>query len=308
MRIRGASCTAMAARPPRPKLNIRRWTSEIEAPLHALVRSEMGLKSTTAARNLIKGGAVRVDGDVVKIPSLVIPVGQEISVPEEKEVRRGEPANAAKSIRPADDLPFEILYEDEDIFCYMKPAGWVLASPNPRVDTSFTRVKEFLIAKDLESGMPERSVHFVNMIDRDSSGIAVVVRDMGLRKRLQESWREQGFESYLLLQGEMPEDGEFSARRKPGEKYSARKFPFRRMRSGGRFTIIKVQAGLQDIPEVLPGLRHHNCMVCGLGQDAPDPLGRQGVHLFRVVLTDRELDAMWEVKTRVPKEFLRVVK
>lgn len=298
----------MAARPPRPKLNIRRWTSEIEAPLHALVRSELGLGSTTASRNLIKGGAVRVDGEVVKIPSLVIPVGQEISVPEEKEARRAEPANAAKSIRPEDDLPFEVLYEDNDIFCYLKPAGWVLASPNPRVDTSFTRVKEYLIARDVAQGGPERSVHFVNMIDKDSSGIAVVVRDMGLRKRLQESWSEQRFETYLLLQGEMPEDGEFSARRKPGEKYSARKFPFRRMRSGGRYTILKVQAGTQDIPEILPGLRHHNCMVCGLGQQAPDPLGRQGVHLFRVVLTDKELDAMWEVKTRMPKEFLRVVK
>lgn len=298
----------MAARPPRPKLNIRRWTSEIEAPLHALVRSELGLGSTTASRNLIKGGAVRVDGEVVKIPSLVIPVGQEISVPEEKEARRAEPANATKSIRPEDDLPFEVLYEDDDIFCYLKPAGWVLASPNPRVDTSFTRVKEYLIARDVAQGGPERSVHFVNMIDKDSSGIAVVVRDMGLRKRLQESWSEQRFETYLLLQGEMPEDGEFSARRKPDEKYSARKFPFRRMRSGGRYTILKVQAGTQDIPEILPGLRHHNCMVCGLGQQAPDPLGRQGVHLFRVVLTDKELDAMWEVKTRMPKEFLRVVK
>ncbi len=298
----------MAARPPRPKINIRRWTSEIEAPLHALVRSELGLKSTTASRNLIKGGAVRVDGDVVKLPSLVIPIGQEISVPEEKEARRGEPANAAKSIRPSDDLPFEVLYEDDDLFCYMKPAGWILASPNPRVDTSFTRVKEYLIAQDLEAGIPERAVHFVNMMDKDSSGIAVVVRDMGLRRRLQESWKEQQFESYLLLQGEIPEDGEFSARRKPGEQYSARKFPFRRMRSGGRFTIIKVQAGMQDIPEILPGLRHHNCLVCGLGDDAPDPLGRQGVHLFRIVMTDKELDAMWEVKTRVPKEFLRVVK
>lgn len=298
----------MAARPPRPKVNIRRWTSEIEAPLHALVRSELGLASITASRNLIKGGAVRVEGEVVKIPSLVIPVGQEISVPEEREARKTEHADAPKSIRPSDDLPFEILYEDEDVFCYLKPAGWILASPNPRVDTSFTRVKEYLIARDVEGGNPERSVHFVNMIDRDSSGIAVVVRDMGLRKRLQENWASQRFESYLLLQGEIPEDGEFSARRKPDEKYSAKKFPFRRMRSGGRYCILKVQAGLQDIPDILPGLRHHNCMVCGLGQDAPDPLGRQGVHLFRVVMTDTELDAMWEVKTRVPKEFLRVVK
>ena len=78
----------------------------------------------------------------------------------------------------------------------------------------------------------ERPVHFVNLIDKDSSGIAVVVRDIALRRRLQEKWGEFRFESYLLLKGEMPEDGEFSARRKPGEKYSAKKFPFRKMRSG----------------------------------------------------------------------------
>ncbi len=298
----------MAQRTPRPKTVYRRWIAEIEAPLHALVRSELQLGSTTAARNLIKGGSVRVSDEQVKIPSTIIKVGQEISAPESKEDRKLERADAPKSIRPADDLPFEILYEDHDMLCYLKPAGWVAASPNPRVDTSFTRVKEFLIARDLEQGNPERPVHFVNLLDKDSSGIAVVVRDVALRRRLQEKWGEFRFESYLLLKGEMPEDGEFSARRKPGEKYSAKKFPFRKMRSGGRFTILRVQAGLQDIPDILPGLRHHNCMVCGLGHEAPDPLGRQGVHLFRAVMTDETLDAMWEVKTRMPKEFLRVVK
>lgn len=298
----------MAQRTPRPKTVYRRWIAEIEAPLHALVRSELQLGSTTAARNLIKGGSVRVSDEQVKIPSTIIKVGQEISAPESKEDRKLERADAPKSIRPADDLPFEILYEDHDMLCYLKPAGWVAASPNPRVDTSFTRVKEFLIARDLEQGNPDRPVHFVNLLDKDSSGIAVVVRDVALRRRLQEKWGEFRFESYLLLKGEMPEDGEFSARRKPGEKYSAKKFPFRKMRSGGRFTILRVQAGLQDIPDILPGLRHHNCMVCGLGHEAPDPLGRQGVHLFRAVMTDETLDAMWEVKTRMPKEFLRVVK
>jgi len=298
----------MPQRTPRPKTVYRRWIAEIEAPLHALVRSELQLGSTTAARNLIKGGSVRVSDEQVKIPSTIVKVGQEISAPESKEERKLERADAPKSIRPADDLPFEILYEDDDLLCYLKPAGWVSASPNPRVDTSFTRIKEFLIARDVEQGNAERPVHFVNLIDKDSSGIAVVVRDVSLRRRLQEKWGEFRFESYLLLKGEMPEDGEFSARRKPGEKFSAKKFPFRKMRSGGRFTILRVQAGLQDIPDILPGLRHHNCMVCGLGQEAPDPLGRQGVHLFRAVMTDDILDAMWEVKTRMPKEFLRVVK
>lgn len=298
----------MPKRPSRPKPIIRRWIAEIEAPLHAQVRSELGLASTTSARNLIKGGAVMVSDEVVKIPSKLVLVGQEISAPEAKDPRKLESAAGAKSIRPVDDLPFETLYEDDDLFCYMKPAGWVAASPNPRVDTSFTRVKEYLIARDAAQGNAERPVHFVNMMDRDTSGIAVVVRDISLRRRLQENWGKFRFESYLLLRGTIPEDGEFSARRKPGEKYSAKKFPFRKMRSGGRFAIMKVQAGLQDIPDILPGLRHHDCMVCGLGQDAPDPLGRQGVHLFRAVLTDETLDAMWEIKTRMPKEFLKVVK
>ncbi|MEC8758937.1 MAG: S4 domain-containing protein, partial [Bacteroidota bacterium] len=163
----------MPQRPSRPKPVILRWIAEIEAPLHAQVRSQLGLASTTAARNLIKGGAVRVSDEVIKIPSTVIKVGQEISAPEAKDLRKLEAADSPKSIRPADDLPFEILYEDNDLFCYMKPAGWVAASPNPRVDTSFTRVKEFLIARDLEQGNVERPVHFVNLLDKDSSGIAV---------------------------------------------------------------------------------------------------------------------------------------
>ena len=119
----------MAQRTSRPKPVIRRWIAEIEAPLRT-GRSELGLASTTAA--LIKGGGVRVSDEVIKIPSTVIRVGQEISAPEAKDVRKLESADAPKSIRPADDLPFEILYEDDDLFCYMKPAGWVAASPNPR--------------------------------------------------------------------------------------------------------------------------------------------------------------------------------
>ena len=68
----------MPQRTPRPKTVYRRWIAEIEAPLHALVRSELQLGSTTAARNLIKGGSVRVSDEQVKIPSTVVKVGQEI--------------------------------------------------------------------------------------------------------------------------------------------------------------------------------------------------------------------------------------
>ena len=94
----------MPQRTPRPKTVYRRWIAEIEAPLHALVRSELQLGSTTAARNLIKGGSVRVSDEQVKIPSTIVKVGQEISAPESKEERKLERADAPKSIRPADEM------------------------------------------------------------------------------------------------------------------------------------------------------------------------------------------------------------
>ena len=83
----------MPQRTPRPKTVYRRWIAEIEAPLHALVRSELQLGSTTAARNLIKGGSVRVSDEQVKIPSTVV-MGQEI-YPESKEERKLERADAS---------------------------------------------------------------------------------------------------------------------------------------------------------------------------------------------------------------------
>lgn len=296
---------------PAPR-NIETFTADLEAPLHALVRSCLRLSSTTKSRNLIKGGAVRVDGDVIKMPSEIIAEGAVMTIDTGARTEAGtESKNRERetSVRKgAENFPFDILYEDDDIFCYLKPAGWVSASPNPRVDTSFTRAKDYLLAMDSQAGRPARDVHFVNLIEKDISGIGVVVRDMQLRKRLQENWTRFISGTYVLVQGTIEEeDGEFSERR-DAEGSTMRKFPYRVMRTGSGYVLMKVQCAMEDIRHILPGLRSMGCLVIGLGDNAPNPLGRKGLHSFSMELEDELFDARWEVKTRVPKEFLTLVR
>jgi 23S rRNA-/tRNA-specific pseudouridylate synthase len=298
----------------RVQRNIETYTADLEAPLHALVRSYLNLSSTTKSRNLIKGGAVRVDGDVIKMPSQVIAEGAVMTIDTGARTEAGDDSGKMDrdreiSVRKgAENFPFDILYEDDDIFCYLKPAGWVSASPNPKVDTSFTRAKDYLLALDSKSGRPGRDVHFVNLVEKDISGIGVVVRDMQLRKRLQEGWKTFLAGTYVIVQGTMEEeDGEFSEPR-DAVGSTMRKFPYRTMRKGSGYILLKVQCALEDIRNILPGLRSMGCLVIGLGDNAPDPLGRKGIHSFSMELEDELFDARWEVKTRVPKEFLNLVR
>ena len=106
----------MPQRPTRPKPVIRRWIAEIEAPLHALVRSELQLgqhhRSTKPDQGWGSPGFRRSDQNPVHgHPGGTGNLGTG--------VQRGTQTGAGgrpKSIRPADDLPFEILYEDDDLF------------------------------------------------------------------------------------------------------------------------------------------------------------------------------------------------
>ena len=77
-----------------------------------------------------------------------------------------------------------MVYEDDNVFIYEKPAGWVCASPNPKVKSTYTAVKAYLEAKSEE----RIDVHFVNKLPREASGLLVVAKSMEWRQHLQTHW------------------------------------------------------------------------------------------------------------------------
>lgn len=273
---------------------------------------EGGLPTNTRARKAIKGGFVTVNGKVNRIPSTVLEPGDVVMFKPDSEAK-------SEGQRPVKDFqlggpstselnapaPFEIVYEDDSVLAYIKPAGWVFASPNPKVKTSYTRMKDWM-----EKARPEcTDVHFVNRIEKESSGISFIAKDLQWRVHLQQHWKsfEQGL--YVLVEGHLPADDEvFAFKDVEGAKKRERvSFPYRTMRATAAHTLLKFQVGFDDIPALMSGLRRAQCMIIGKGESAPNPLGRSGLHLYHVVIEGPEGQVV-EAKTRVPREFLNLMK
>lgn len=271
--------------------------------------------TNTQSRKWIKAGRVLVNGMPLKIPSALLSVGDAVSwtaqhekggqvaaSPAAKDFQLGNRQPKAADVPP----PFEVVYEDEYVLAYIKPAGWVFASPNPQVRTSYSQMKDWMS----RARPQDTDVHFVNRIEKESSGICLIAKDIRWRTHLQLHWNKLEKGLYVLVEGHLPADAEIQALEPAvggGKKGASRSLSYRTMRATEVHTLLKFQMGLDEVPLLMAALRKAGCTIVGKGAAAPDPMGRSGMHLYRVVLEGPEGERI-EVKSRVPKDFLSLMK
>jgi 23S rRNA-/tRNA-specific pseudouridylate synthase len=267
-----------------------------------------GYTTRTRARKAIKNGAVKVDGDVIRIPSTEVDTGMNIthdrgrrtvlssSSKASRDSGRLNPRSANKSTKP----PFDVVYEDDNFLAYIKPAGWITAAPNPHVSSSYSRMKNWL---ELQS-RGNLDLHFVNKLMKDVSGICLIAKNKLWREHLQENWNDFRQGIYILVEGHLPPDDELECREEDGEKVQVQ---YRTMRATEKHTLLKVDAPIEAIQLILPSLRRESCIIIGKGKTAPDPLKREGVHMFALEVTGPKGEEIM-VKSRVPREFLGLMK
>ena len=100
--------------------------------------SEVGYSTRTRARNALKRGEILVNGKTAFKGSDVLEPDTKVSILSksdvEKQARTGGTGRKPKASHTTSVLraPFPVVYEDENIFVYEKPANWVCASPTPR--------------------------------------------------------------------------------------------------------------------------------------------------------------------------------
>ena len=84
------------------------------------------------------------------------------------------------------DLPFDILFEDDHIIVVNKPSGLLtIATEKEREKTLYHIVREYLISKNRNA-----KVFIVHRLDKDTSGIVVLAKDLKTKNKLQENWNE----------------------------------------------------------------------------------------------------------------------
>jgi 23S rRNA pseudouridine1911/1915/1917 synthase len=146
-------------------LTLRVQTADAGNRLDRFLGERLPLYSRSRLQSWIKGGRVRVDGQEVK-PSTLLRGGETIEV---------EPAELPPLRAFPEDLPIEVLYEDEDVVVVNKHAGMVVhAGAGNRSGTLVNALLHHLgklssVSGDLRPGI-------VHRLDQHTSGVILAAR------------------------------------------------------------------------------------------------------------------------------------
>ncbi len=130
--------------------------------LDAFLAARGGAPSRAAAQRSIEAGAVTVNGRV-RAKNHRLSAGDEVRV---------ESSAAPEEALAAERVPFEVVYEDDEVLVVDKPAG-VVTHPAP--GHRGTTLAEALAGRVAGGADPERA-GIVHRLDRDTSGLMVVAR------------------------------------------------------------------------------------------------------------------------------------
>lgn len=151
--------------------------------------------SRVMLQEIIKAGAVRVNGKIVK-PSFKLSPGDKIDLE--------LPELPSKEIQP-EDIPLNIIYEDQDLIVLNKQADMIVHPA--RGNTHGTLVNALVFYSDkLSSGTGEFRPGIVHRLDRDTTGVMVVAKnDTAQCKVAKQFERRRIKKSYLAIAHGTPE-------------------------------------------------------------------------------------------------------
>ena len=146
--------------------------------------------SRTGLQRLINDRRITVDGHPVS-PNHKLKAGQNVEIRWPEEARRA-PARLG-------ELPFPILYEDDELFALDKPAGLVV-HPSAGHQTGHTLV-ELVEAKLSPGPWPDAErPGLVHRLDRDTSGVIVMAKTPEAHRKLSLQFaRRQTKKTYVAL-------------------------------------------------------------------------------------------------------------
>jgi 23S rRNA pseudouridine1911/1915/1917 synthase len=147
------------------------------------------LLSRSAIARLAKDGHVLVDGAAVE-PAYKVRLGQELVV----DVPDAQPALSLA----AENIPIDVLYEDEDVIVVNKPAGLVV---HPAYGHATGTLVNAVVGKiTADTGRAASRPGIVHRLDKDTSGVLVVAKNDTAHLALSRQIQAQKFgKEYIAL-------------------------------------------------------------------------------------------------------------
>lgn len=135
--------------------------------LDAYISSKIENISRTNIQRLIEDGNILVNGEKKKI-AYKVQLGDsiEINIPDAKE-----------TCIKAEDIPLEIIYEDDDIIVVNKPKGMVVHPANGNPDGTLVNAIMSICKGSLSGIGGEIRPGIVHRLDKDTSGLLIVAKN-----------------------------------------------------------------------------------------------------------------------------------
>ncbi|KUG02954.1 ribosomal large subunit pseudouridine synthase d [hydrocarbon metagenome] len=165
--------------------------------LDSFVAEQVSGLSRTMVKNLIKDGLILVDGMVCK-GSYRVSEGQEVLV----EIPAPERLEIA-----AQDLPLQIIYQDQDLAVINKDKGMVVHPAPGHYDQTMVNALMFHI-EDLSGINGELRPGIVHRLDKDTSGVMVVAKNDAAHRSLAAQIKDHTInrEYIALVHGQIKEN------------------------------------------------------------------------------------------------------
>jgi 23S rRNA pseudouridine1911/1915/1917 synthase len=165
------------------------------AGLLEAVAAHLVNESKTRLRRLIGSGLIRLNGSAVT-PRTAVRQGDVISLP----------AGLRAGALPTQVVPIDVLYEDDEMLCVSKPAGYPVLPGRTGEGAEFFRSLVALVNRASPPGGPYVRPHVVHRLDRETSGVLLVAKSVEAGRALSRQFERRLVEkAYVgIVEGVLP--------------------------------------------------------------------------------------------------------
>ena len=216
-----------------------------------------------------------------------------------------------------ESLPFDILFEDENIIVINKPSGLLsIATNKEKEETCYHKVREYLKTKNKNA-----KVFIIHRLDKDTSGVLMLAKNEHTKNMYQKNWDEYVKErSYIaIVHGKMEEKKKkliyllketktnlvYISKNKEGKK-AITNYEVLKENDNYSKLYITIETGRKN--QIRVSLAHINHPILGDKKYGEDKESRLYLHANKLVVFNPIQKKIMTFESKEPKEFNSKIK